>query len=156
MYNIDEFKHVFLPDVEQIKFTQLDLDISDLGIADILRNTDSIYPKGGRERSLIESGKLGIIIKCKSELLEPMEGLIIVITNDQTTNIVSKNYIVAIVSEDSISTIEGIIDTLKDFTKYIIKEFKDSLQDFGSFYIKYIYDIDVDTQDEEDSIFSHI
>lgn len=142
----DEFIKMFLPDtVEDIRYTMINMDITDLGIGDILRNLNTAYPLNGRERNNIISGKTVVCIKCKSELIEPLNGLILIVTNDTDNanhTITSKNYIVAVINEEKIRTEEGITLLLHDLSKYMIHEYKDIVNDFNSLYVKFVYDSD--------------
>ena len=137
-----EFIKTFLPDdVENINFAQINLDISDLGIADVLRNANKTFPKNSRIRNAIASGKHAIGILCKSELLYPLSGLLLIITgNDNEIEIVSKNYVVIGIQEDLITDDDKIKDVIDGITKYIITSFKDSIEKFNEFYAKFVYD----------------
>lgn len=149
----DEFIKMFLPDtVEDIRYTMINLDITDLGIGDILRNLNNAYPLNRRERNAIISGKVVVCIKCKSELLEPLNGLILIVTNDSSNanhTITSKNYIVAVIDEEKIRTDEGIALLLEGLSKYLIHEYKDIVNDFNSLYVKFVYDSDEKSIREE-------
>lgn len=137
-----DFIKTFLPDhVEGINFAQIDLDISDLGLADVLRNANSTFPKNTRIRNAIASGRHAIGILCKTELLYPLSGILLIITgNDTDIEIVSKNYIVISVQEDMITDDDSIKHIIDGITKYIISSFKDSIEKFSEFYAKFIYD----------------
>lgn len=147
-----EFLRTFLPkEVKDIHYAQIDLDINDLSLADILRNVNTTFPKNSRSRNAIASNELAVGILCKSEYLYPLSGLLVIVTGDDTDiQIVSKNYIVIAVSESKIESDEEIKIVIDHISKYIIKEFKNSLEDFNSFYVKYIYDEDEQylTEDE--------
>ena len=100
-----DFVRQFLPElVDDIKITNINLDIDDLGIADILRNINQAYPIGSRTRNFIKSGELAVAVRCTSELLSPLSGLVLIITNDDINqiNITSKNFIVAIIDQANI------------------------------------------------------
>lgn len=145
----DKFIEMFLADtVTDLRYSSINLDVTDMGIGDILRNVDTYYPVNRSARNAIVEGRTAVCVKCLSELLDPMSGLILLITNGENNAnniIVSKNYIVAVIDEERIRTTEGITDLMKDLSKYMIKEFKDSLRDFTSFFIKFIYDTDSDS-----------
>lgn len=148
MNNIEEIKNTFLPKCRDVKFTQIDLDISDLGVADILRNINKLFPKHSRAHQQILNGDLSLIIKCVSEYLSPMDGLVLIITNDnKTLNITARNHIVAVISVDKISDDEEVKNIMKDFLSYILKEYRNSLDDLNAFCVKYIYDIDMETDE---------
>ena len=137
-----EFVKKFLPDsVENINFVQIDLDISDLSISDILRNVNRTFPKNSRTRNMIASGTYAVGILCKSELLYPLSGLLLIITGgDNKIEIVSRNYIVIGVQEDMITNDDNIKRVIDGITRYLIESFKDSFDAFNEFYVKYVYD----------------
>jgi len=137
-----EFVKKFLPDsVENINFVQIDLDISDLSISDILRNVNRTFPKNSRIRNMIASGTYAVGILCKSELLYPLSGLLLIITGgDNKIEIVSRNYIVIGVQEDMITNDDNIKRVIDGITRYLIESFKDSFDAFNEFYVKYVYD----------------
>ena len=150
-----EFIKTFLPDsVESVNFAQIDLDISDLSLADVMRNANKTFPKNSRIRNAIASGHHAVGILCKTELLYPISGILLIITgNDTEIEIVSRNYIVISVQEDSITNDDDIKTILDDITKYIVSSFKDSIEKFEEFYVKFIYDayeMECDSSDYED------
>ena len=143
----------FLPDsVDSINFAQIDMDISDLSLADILRNANKTFPKNSKIRNSIASGKHAIGILCKSELLYPLSGILLIITGDDTRiEIVSKNYVVISVQEDRITNDDDIKDIINSITKYLISSFKDSIMKFEEFYAKFVYDpYELEADDMED------
>ena len=148
-----DFVKTFLPDsIESINFAQIDMDISDLSLSDILRNTNKTFPKNSKIRNLIASGKHAIGILCKSELLYPLSGVLLIVTGDDTQiEIVSKNYVVISVQEDRITNDDDIKDIINSITKYFITSFKDSIVKFEEFYAKFIYDpYELESEDYED------
>lgn len=157
-----EFVKTFLPDsVENINFVQIDLDISDLSLADILRNVNRTFPQNTRTRNMMASGTYAVGILCKSELLYPLSGLLLIISgSDVTIEIVSRNYIVIGVSEDKITNDDDIKHVIDGITNYMIASFKDSFQEFTDFYKKYIYDpyemeANIESDDEVDKYDSY-
>lgn len=140
--NKQEFIRTFLPEkIEDISFAQIDLDITDLSLADVMRNVDHTYPPNSRVRNAIISGKVAVGVLCKSELLYPLSGVMIIISNgDVDLSIVSRNYMVIGISEERIRTDEEIKLVLDDLTHYIIKEFRHSIAKFDEFYVKFVYD----------------
>jgi len=137
-----DFIRTFLPDnVRNINFAQINLDISDLSLADILRNANRTFPQNSRIRNAIASGSHAVGILCKTELLEPLSGLLLIITGDEThIEIVSRNYVVIAVQEDKITNDDDIKHIIDSITKYIITSFKDSIVKFNDFYVKFVYD----------------
>lgn len=148
-----DFVRTFLPDsIESINFAQIDMDISDLSLSDVLRNANKTFPKNSKIRNLIASGKHAIGILCKSELLYPLSGVLLIVTGDDTQiEIVSKNYVVISVQEDRITNDDDIKDIINSITKYFITSFKDSIVKFEEFYAKFIYDpYELESDDYED------
>ena len=138
-----EFVRTFLPEeVRDVNFAQVNLDITDLSLGDILRNVNRTFPKNTRTRNAIESGNYAVAILCKTELLYPMSGLLLIITSgDSDIEIVSKNYIVIGVPEYLITNDDDIVRVLEQITKYIILEFRNSIAKFNEFYAKFVYDL---------------
>lgn len=154
-----EFVKTFLPPtVQNISFAQIDMDISDLSLADILRNVNVTFPKNGRDRNAIASGHFAVGILCKTELLEPLNGLLLIVTgNDTDIEIISRNYVVIAVQEDRITNDDSIKEIIDSITKYIITTFKDCIERFDEFYVKFVYDeYEMESSDEEnyDDIYS--
>lgn len=149
-----EFVKTFLPDtVEDISFAQIDMDITDLSLPDVLRNINRTFPKNSRNRNAIASGSLAIGVLCKTELLYPLSGLLLIVTgNDTNIEIVSKNYVVIAVQEDHINTEEDIKTVIDNITKYLVVSFKDGIQKLHEFYAKFIYDEFEMELEEDDSI----
>ena len=150
-----EFVKTFLPDnIESINFAQIDMDITDLSLADILRNINKSFPQNSRIRNAIKSGTHAIGVLCKTELLYPLSGLLLIVTGDNTEiELVSKNYIVMSVQEEDIVNDDYITRILDGITKYIITEFKDTIDKFREFYVKFIYDayeMESDVDDVDD------
>ena len=151
-----EFVKTFLPPrVNNINFAQIDLDISDLSIADILRNVNKTFPQNTRLRNAIASGTHAVGILCKTELLDPLSGLLLIITgNDTVIELVSRNYIVISIQEDLITDDDAIKHAIEGITKYIITSFKDSIAKFTDFYAKYVYDeYEMEYDEDYDSIY---
>lgn len=137
-----EFVKSFLPEsVKSINFAQIDLDISDLSLADVLRNANTTFPQNTRIRNAIASGTHAVGILCKTETLDPLAGILLIITgNDTDIEIVSKNYVVISIQEEAITDDDRINQAINSITKYIVTEFKDSIEKLEEFYVKYVYD----------------
>jgi hypothetical protein len=149
--NKQEFLRKFIPDkVQNIEYTQINIDTADLSIADILRNINKIYPKNSRNRIAIESGLLVVGVLCKTETLYPYKGLFLLITeNGLDINIVSSDYIVMSISEGRICSEDLISDLIDDITNYMIANYSDTLRDFKDFYRKYVFN-EAELYDEDD------
>ena len=109
----EEFIRSFLPDeVENIELTQINMDITDLGLADILRNLNKLYPYNTRSRNAIISGKTVVGVLCRTETLAPLSGLFVLICADQLIDkfeIMATNYLVLCLSEKTMRSEEKII-----------------------------------------------
>lgn len=147
-----EFIQKFLPaSINDISYAQIDLDISDLSISDILRNINTVYPNNSRCRNQIESGQLAVAVMCKSELMYPIKGLLIIVANTrQPIEVASKDYVVMTVSDEDIRNDHTIVDIMSALTLYLIKNFKDVFEDFQKFYLKYIYNPEEDPEWERE------
>lgn len=147
-----EFVRTFLPDsVRDINFAQVDLDITDLSLGDILRNVNRTFPKNTRMRNAIKSGQFAVGILCKTELLYPLSGLLLIITSeDIEITITAKNYIVIGVPECYLTDDDQIWKVLESITRYIVIEFRDTIGNFTEFYAKFVYDPSEMDDDEMD------
>lgn len=148
----EDFVKSFLPDtVRDIRFVSIDLDITDLSLADVLRNVNKTFPKNSKMRNFIAAGTYAVGILCRTELLYPMSGLLLIITgNDTHIEVVSKKYIVISISEDRLYNNDDIHTVIDKITKYIIVSFRDSIAKFNEFYAKFVYDEYEDDDDEFD------
>ena len=128
--NKEEFIRTFLPsNIDDITFAQIDMDITDLSVVDILRNVNKTYTKNTRSRNAIIDGKLAVGVLCKSELLYPLSGIMIIISNgEEDIKIVSRNYIVVGISEERIVSDDDIKALMDEITIYIIQQFRNPLQ----------------------------
>lgn len=139
-----------LPDtVKDVRLVKIDLDISDLSIADILRNIDTTFPKNSRDRNRIVNGEMVVVALCKTELLKPLDGLILIICDDGgKINIKSKNFVVVSVAESIIAKNDKILDMLDRLTTYLIHNYGETIHSFKDFYVKFIYDdYELDNED---------
>ena len=154
-----EFVKTFLPEsVRDISFAQIDLDITDLSLADVLRNVNRTFPENSRTRNAISSGQFAVGVLCKTELLYPLSGILLIVTGDDTEiEIVSKNYVVIGVSEDSIKTNDDIHHILDSITKYLIVSFRNSIVKFNEFYSKFVYDAyEMEAEELEDDYINEL
>ena len=137
-----DFIKTFLPEeVRSVNFVQIDMDITDLALADILRNINKSFPKNTKIRNDIASGHHAVGVLCKTELLYPLSGVLMIVTgNDTDLEILSKNYIVIGVQEDRITNDDDIKEIIDGVTKYIISNFRDTIPKFDTFYAKFVYD----------------
>lgn len=142
IHSKEEFLRSFLPPkVKDMDFVHINLDITDLSVSDILRNLHKSYPPNSRTRNAIISGNMVIAILCKTETIEPLKGLFLIIANDDLQfEIYSSNYVVLCISEENIRSDEAIADTINKITGYLADNFSDQIYNLADFYRKFIYD----------------
>ena len=153
--NKEEFIHSFLNDkVTDLTITQTNLDATDLSIADILRNINKVFPPNSRDRNKIASGEKVISVICRSDYLEPLNGIILMITSDNMEfrqEMLSKNYIILLISEKDIKTSKGIKKITDILLSFLASEYKNTLYTLDKFYERYVYnedDLYVDNSDD--------
>lgn len=139
-----DFIKSFLPEkTTEMKYVQIDLDATDLSIGDILRNINRAFPLNTKERNKIASGEKVVVTMLTSELLDPLQGIIIIICEDaRDINLISQNYMILAISETFICSNNGIQTTLDRIATYLCQYYKDSVYKFKELYAKYIYDED--------------
>ena len=140
----EDFIKSFLPDeVETVELTQINMDITDLGLGDILMNLNVMYPYNSRSRNSIISGKTIIGVLCKTETLYPLSGLFVIIGADHLMDkfeMMSTNYLVLCLSEKTMRTDDSINNAIYNFTEYLIQNYRDTIKNLASFYRQFIYD----------------
>ena len=140
----EEFIRSFLPDeVENIELTQINMDITDLGLADILRNLNKMYPYNTRSRNSIISGKTVVGVLCRTQTLSPLSGLFILICADHLIDkfeMMATNYLVLCLSEKTMRSDDAINNAIYNLTDYLIANYRDTIKNIGDFYRKYIFD----------------
>lgn len=134
-------KDIFPEKVKSVNFATIDMDVTMLSVADVLRNIDKTFPKNTSARNAIANGQMAIAVMCKSELLKPVSGMLIIVCGDGAgINIRSKDYIVIGVAEETISSADKILDMLDKLTLYLIKNYGEIIPSFEKFHTLYIYD----------------
>ena len=127
------------PEPEDLELVQIDLDIADITICDILRNLNKIYPNNCRDRFAMKDGKKVVAVICKSDLLEPISGIVLVIGKDPTINTKTRNYLILSIDESFISNEDSINALNDDMTKYMIETISQGIPLFNKFYCRYVY-----------------
>lgn len=142
MPNKTDIIRKFLPDkVTDIITVQIDLDTTQLGVADVFRNLNRAYPPSTRERANIRDGRLVIGILCKSELLNPYKGIIFLVTNDETDiKGTACKYILYAVSEDNLKSNDTIFSMCQEIGLDLAKNVSLDTKKYPEFYQKYVYD----------------
>lgn len=149
----EEFIRSFLPDeVENIELTQINMDITDLGLADILRNLNKMYPYNTRSRNSIISGKTVVGVLCRTQTLSPLSGLFILICADHLIDkfeMMATNYLVLCLSEKTMRSDDAINNAIYNLTNYLITNYRDTIKNISDFYRRFVYD--PSEMDENDS-----
>lgn len=149
----EDFIKSFLPDeVEEIELTNINMDITDLGLADILRNLNSLYPYNTRSRNAIMSGKKVVGVLCKTETLAPLSGLFVLIGADSLMDkfeIMATNYLVLCLSEKTMRSDERINNAIINLTDYLVNNYHGIIRNLPDFYRKFVYSPDEDDYDQD-------
>lgn len=136
-------KEIFPEKVKQVNFASIDMDVTMLSIADILRNINRNFPRNTAARNAIANGQMAVAVMCKTDLLKPISGLIVIVCGDGSEiNVKSKDYIVVGVSEATISSSDKILDMLDKLTTYLMQNYGEIIPTFEKFYTLYVYDAD--------------
>lgn len=155
--NKQEFMTSFLgKNVEDLVITQTNLDATDLSIADILRNINKIFPSNSRDRNKIASGEKVVSVICRSDYLEPLSGIILMITSDNMElkkDLLSRNYIILLINEKDIKTSKGIKKITDILLSYLVSQYKNTLISLDKFYSRYVYNEDEIFDDDPDDNF---
>jgi len=142
--------NLFNPKPYQLDIIEIDLDSTDLGIADVLRNVNTTLPVNSRDRNSIASGFKVLGILCKSKLLAPMSGILIFLVGDNVlSKVSSKKYIAMTINEKRIRTDKELAQLIDEITMYMISVYKNNLANFQDFYAKFIFD------DYEDDFYTY-
>lgn len=149
----EDFIRSYLPDeVENIELTTINMDITDLGLADVLRNLNQLYPYNTRSRNAIMSGKLVVGVLCKTETLAPLSGLFILIGSDSLMGkfeIMATNYLVLCLSEKTMRSDDRIANAILNLTDYLVNNYHGIISNLPDFYRKFVYSPDEDDYDYE-------
>lgn len=134
------FIKTFLPEsVTDLQLVHIDLDQTGLTLCDILRNINKVFPINSRDRHEMMDGHKVIAAICRSDLLEPIHGIIIIVSHDIDIKTESKKYILITVDEEDIRN-EDDLDEINDaiFT-YLMETIREGVLNFNEFYLKHIY-----------------
>lgn len=149
----EDFIRSYLPDeVENIELTTINMDITDLGLADVLRNLNRLYPYNTRSRNAIMSGKLVVGVLCKTETLAPLSGLFVLIGSDKLMGkfeIMATNYLVLCLSEKTMRSDDRIANAILNLTEYLVNNYHGIIANLPDFYRKFIYSPDEDDYEND-------
>ena len=140
MYDKKKFLMNFLPDsIEDLQLIHIDLEMTGLTIVDILRNINKAFPQNSRDRYAMIDGKKLIAVICKSDLLYPISGIVLLVGGDLDIRIRSKNYVLISVNEADIATEEKLNAINNDIMVYLAKMLMPNVKAFNEFSNRSLY-----------------
>lgn len=145
------FIKTFLPEsVNDLQLVHIDFDQTGLTICDILRNINKVFPINSRDRHEIIDGHKVIAAICRSDLLEPIHGIVLIISHDIDIQTESKKYVLITVDEGDIRNEDDLNEVNDSIFMYLMKTIRDNVLNFNEFYLKHIYN-DYEREKYEDN-----
>lgn len=140
MYDKKKFLMSFLPEsVEDLKVIHIDLELTGLTLCDILRNINKSFPKNSKDRYDMMDGKKLIAVICKSDLLYPISGIILLVGGNLDIRIKSRNYVLISVNEADIVDEETLDHVNTDIMVYLAKTLMPYVKAFNEFSNRSLY-----------------
>ena len=140
MYDKKKFLMSFLPEsVEDLKVIHIDLELTGLTLCDILRNINKSFPKNSKDRYDMMDGKKLIAVICKSDLLYPVSGIILLVGGNRDMRIKSRNYVLISVNEADIVDEETLDHVNTDIMVYLAKTLMPYVKAFNEFSNRSLY-----------------
>ena len=140
MYDKKKFLMSFLPEsVEDLKVIHIDLELTGLTLCDILRNINKSFPKNSKDRYDMMDGKKLIAVICKSDLLYPISGIILLVGGSLDIRIKSRNYVLISVNEADIVDEETLDHVNTDIMVYLAKTLMPYVKAFNEFSNRSLY-----------------
>lgn len=140
MHDKKKFLMSFLPEsVEDLKIVHINLEMTALTLCDILRNINKSFPKNSKDRYAMEDGKKLIACICKSDLLYPIAGIILLVGGDLDIRINSRNYVLISVNEADITDEETLNKVNTDIMVYLAKTLMPYVKAFNEFSNRSLY-----------------
>lgn len=140
MYDKKKFLMSFLPEsVEDLKVIHIDLELTGLTLCDILRNINKSFPKNSKDRYDMMDGKKLIAVICKSDLLYPVSGIILLVGGNLDIRIKSRNYVLISVNEADIVDEETLDHVNTDIMVYLAKTLMPYVKAFNEFSNRSLY-----------------
>lgn len=140
MYDKKKFLMSFLPEsVEDLKVIHIDLELTGLTLCDILRNINKSFPKNSKDRYDMMDGKKLIAVICKSDLLYPISGIILLVGGNLDIRIKSRNYVLISVNEADIVDEETLDHVNTDIMVYLAKTLIPYVKAFNEFSNRSLY-----------------
>ena len=140
MYDKKKFLMSFLPEsVEDLQVVMIDLEVTGLTLCDILRNVNKSFPKNSNDRNKITDGRMVIAVICKSELLDPLSGIVLMISGDIDIQITSRNYVIISIDESDIDNEETLNKINTDIMVWLAKTIGPMVPNFLNFSNRSLY-----------------
>ena len=140
MYDKKKLLMSFLPEsVEDLKVIHIDLELTGLTLCDILRNINKSFPKNSKDRYDMMDGKKLIAVICKSDLLYPISGIILLVGGNLDIRIKSRNYVLISVNEADIVDEETLDHVNTDIMVYLAKTLMPYVKAFNEFSNRSLY-----------------
>ena len=140
MYDKKKFLMSFLPEsVEDLTVIHIDLELTGLTLCDILRNINKSFPKNSKDRYDMMDGKKLIAVICKSDLLYPVSGIILLVGGNLDIRIKSRNYVLISVNEADIVDEETLDHVNTDIMVYLAKTLMPYVKAFNEFSNRSLY-----------------
>lgn len=145
------FIKTFLPEsVNDLQLVHIDLDQTGLTICDILRNINKVFPINSRDRFEMMDGHKVIAAICRSDLIEPVHGIVLIISHNIDIQTESKKYVLITVDEEDIRNEDDLNEVNDAIFMYLMKTIRDDVLNFNEFYLKHLYNDYENEKDEED------
>lgn len=134
------FIKTFLPEsVNDLQLVHIDLDQTGLTICDILRNINKVFPINSRDRHEMIDGHKVIAVICRSDLIEPIHGIVLIVAHDIDIQTESKKYILITVDEEDIRNEDDLNEVNDSIFMYLMKTIREDVLNFNDFYLKHLY-----------------
>ena len=134
------FIKTFLPEsVNDLQLVHIDLDQTGLTICDILRNINKVFPINSRDRHEMMDGHKVIAVICRSDLIEPIHGIVLIVAHNIDIQTESKKYILITVDEEDIRNEDDLNEVNDAIFMYLMKTIREDVLNFNDFYLKHLY-----------------
>ena len=143
-------KSFFPSTVTDVQLVHMDLDQTGLTLCDILRGINTVFPENSSGRYDMIDGRKVVAVICRSDLIEPINGIILLVSHGVEIQTSSLSYILITVDESDIKNEEALNSINNSISMYLAKELRNKVANFDEFYIKHIYNDYEDLQYEDD------
>lgn len=143
-------KSFFPSTVTDVQLVHMDLDQTGLTLCDILRGINTVFPSNSSGRYDMIDGRKVVAVICRSDLIEPINGIILLISHGVEIHTNSLSYVLISVDERDIRNEDSLNDINNSIAMYLAKELRNKVANFDEFYVKYIYNDYDDRQYDDD------